>query len=121
MHTHSGYICVSLRAARLAELNWHRTAYTVTVDYKHGTTTGISAHDRALTVRALAAASPSSSPSPGFGWLLLLGPSLCYWSLCWSLCSDPSRTCRLPIVVCGFVRTHTHTPIARPHLWPNDV
>ena len=32
----------------------HRTAYTVTVDYKHGTTTGISAHDRALTARALA-------------------------------------------------------------------
>ena len=37
----------------------HRTAYTVTVDYKHGTTTGISAHDRALTVRALA--SPSTT------------------------------------------------------------
>ena len=34
----------------------HRTAYTVTVDYRHSTTTGISAHDRALTVRALAAA-----------------------------------------------------------------
>ncbi|KAH8997845.1 3,4-dihydroxy-2-butanone 4-phosphate synthase [Lactarius hatsudake] len=33
----------------------HRTAYTVTVDYKHGTSTGISAHDRALTARALAA------------------------------------------------------------------
>ena len=41
----------------------HRTAYTVTVDYAPGTTTGISAHDRALTVRALAAASPSPSPS----------------------------------------------------------
>lgn len=38
----------------------HRTAYTVTVDYKHGTSTGISAHDRALTARALAA--PSSLP-----------------------------------------------------------
>ena len=36
-----------------------RTAYPVTVDYKHGTTTGISAHDRALTVRALAAPSPA--------------------------------------------------------------
>lgn len=32
----------------------HKTAYTVTVDYKHGTTTGISAHDRALTSRKLA-------------------------------------------------------------------
>jgi 3,4-dihydroxy-2-butanone 4-phosphate synthase len=38
----------------------HRTAYTVTVDYKHGTTTGISAHDRSLTARALA--SPTSLP-----------------------------------------------------------
>lgn len=34
----------------------HKTAYTVTVDYKHGTTTGISAHDRALTARMLAKA-----------------------------------------------------------------
>lgn len=32
----------------------NKTAYTVTVDYKHGTTTGISAHDRALTSRKLA-------------------------------------------------------------------
>lgn len=58
----------------------HRTAYTVTVDYKYGpfhplpsrsdifiqishvgTTTGISAHDRALTARALA--DPQSRPS----------------------------------------------------------
>ncbi len=30
-----------------------RAAYTVSVDYRHGTTTGISAHDRALTLRAL--------------------------------------------------------------------
>ena len=45
----------------------HRTAYTVSVDYKHGTTTGISAHDRALTVRALASplVSPSSFSRPG--------------------------------------------------------
>ena len=32
----------------------HRTAFTVSVDYKHGTTTGISAEDRTLTVRNLA-------------------------------------------------------------------
>ncbi|PLX36306.1 MAG: 3,4-dihydroxy-2-butanone-4-phosphate synthase [Hyphomicrobiales bacterium] len=32
----------------------HRTAFTVTVDYRHGTTTGISAEDRTATVRALA-------------------------------------------------------------------
>ncbi|MBW3622075.1 MAG: bifunctional 3,4-dihydroxy-2-butanone-4-phosphate synthase/GTP cyclohydrolase II [Armatimonadetes bacterium] len=32
----------------------HGTNFTVTVDYKYNTTTGISAHDRALTCRALA-------------------------------------------------------------------
>jgi 3,4-dihydroxy 2-butanone 4-phosphate synthase / GTP cyclohydrolase II len=32
----------------------HTTAFTVTVDYKHGTTTGISADDRTATVRGLA-------------------------------------------------------------------
>ena len=30
-----------------------RTAFTVTVDYRHGTTTGISANDRAATIKAL--------------------------------------------------------------------
>ena len=30
-----------------------QTAFTVTVDYRHGTTTGISAADRAITIRAL--------------------------------------------------------------------
>lgn len=32
----------------------HKTAFTVSVDYKHGTTTGISADDRCATVRGLA-------------------------------------------------------------------
>jgi 3,4-dihydroxy 2-butanone 4-phosphate synthase len=69
-HT-SGYICISMPGDRLQELeipmmvpenqDRHKTAYTVTVDYKHGTTTGISAHDRALTARSLA--SPTSRPS----------------------------------------------------------
>ncbi|KAF8647747.1 hypothetical protein AX16_006582 [Volvariella volvacea WC 439] len=67
-HT-SGYICVALTGKRLGELeipmmvpenqDRHRTAYTITVDYKHGTSTGISAYDRSTTVRALA--SPSST------------------------------------------------------------
>lgn len=34
----------------------NKTAYTVTLDYRNGTTTGISAHDRALTSRMLAKA-----------------------------------------------------------------
>jgi 3,4-dihydroxy 2-butanone 4-phosphate synthase / GTP cyclohydrolase II len=32
----------------------HGTAFTVSVDYRHGTTTGISAEDRTATIRALA-------------------------------------------------------------------
>ncbi|KAF7309802.1 3,4-dihydroxy-2-butanone 4-phosphate synthase [Mycena indigotica] len=75
-HT-SGYICIALPGERLAELNIplmvpqnqerHRTAYTITVDYKHGTTTGISAGDRSLTVRALASSSsvPDDFTRPG--------------------------------------------------------
>ncbi|TFL02053.1 3,4-dihydroxy-2-butanone 4-phosphate synthase [Pterulicium gracile] len=69
-HT-SGYICVALPQERLEELDIpmmvpqneerHRTAYTITVDYKYGTSTGISAHDRALTVRSLASPSATSA------------------------------------------------------------
>ncbi|NNN21510.1 MAG: bifunctional 3,4-dihydroxy-2-butanone-4-phosphate synthase/GTP cyclohydrolase II [Acidimicrobiales bacterium] len=61
-HT-SGFICVPLLPERVDELDLplmvanntesQRTAFTITVDYKHGTTTGISAADRALTIRAL--------------------------------------------------------------------
>ncbi|KAJ3286313.1 hypothetical protein HK104_009109 [Borealophlyctis nickersoniae] len=67
----SGIICVPMVGARLDELELplmvenntesHRTAYTVTVDYKHGTTTGISAADRSATVKALG--SPTTQPS----------------------------------------------------------
>jgi 3,4-dihydroxy 2-butanone 4-phosphate synthase/GTP cyclohydrolase II len=38
----------------------HRTAFTVSVDYRHATSTGISAEDRCNTVRALA--NPNSGP-----------------------------------------------------------
>lgn len=37
-----------------ADADLNRCNFTVSVDYKNGTTTGISAHDRALTLRALA-------------------------------------------------------------------
>jgi 3,4-dihydroxy 2-butanone 4-phosphate synthase/GTP cyclohydrolase II len=45
----------------------HTTAFTVSVDFKHGTTTGISADDRTLTVRNLANgnAGPSDFVRPG--------------------------------------------------------
>lgn len=61
-HT-SGVICVGMTGDRLDKLQLPlmvvdnddkmRTAFTVTVDYKIGTTTGISASDRAATIRAL--------------------------------------------------------------------
>src|SRR5205085_3386806 len=43
------------------------TAFTVTLDYKHGTSTGISAADRAATIRALAdkAATAADFARPG--------------------------------------------------------
>ncbi len=61
-HT-SGVICMPLEGTRLDDLQLplmvanntegQRTAFTVSVDAKHGTTTGISAADRAATVQAL--------------------------------------------------------------------
>ncbi len=61
-HT-SGVICVPLLPERADELELplmvsdntesQRTAFTVSVDYRQGTTTGISAEDRASTIHAL--------------------------------------------------------------------
>lgn len=58
-----GLICVPLTGKRLEELNLHPmvgvntakmgTRFTISVDAIHNTTTGISAHDRAETIRAL--------------------------------------------------------------------
>ncbi|MEI8127617.1 MAG: bifunctional 3,4-dihydroxy-2-butanone-4-phosphate synthase/GTP cyclohydrolase II [Actinomycetota bacterium] len=69
-HT-SGLYCVPLEADRADELDLPlmvvantealRTAFTVSVDYRHGTTTGISAHDRGATIRALI--DPRTRPS----------------------------------------------------------
>jgi 3,4-dihydroxy 2-butanone 4-phosphate synthase / GTP cyclohydrolase II len=60
----SGYVCAPMPAARADALDLPlmvaatqdslRTAYTVTVDAARGVTTGISAADRALTLRTLA-------------------------------------------------------------------
>jgi 3,4-dihydroxy 2-butanone 4-phosphate synthase len=58
-----GLICVAMEGERLDALDiplmvpqnteYHKTAFTVSVDYLPGTTTGISAADRAATVKAL--------------------------------------------------------------------
>ncbi|KPF46775.1 3,4-dihydroxy-2-butanone-4-phosphate synthase [Rhizobium sp. G187] len=62
-HT-SGIVCAPMPKEEAKRLNLsamvadndsaHTTAFTVSVDFKHGTTTGISADDRTLTVRNLA-------------------------------------------------------------------
>ena len=62
-HT-SGIVCTPMTRDDAKRLNLapmvadndsaHTTAFTVSVDFKHGTTTGISADDRTLTVRNLA-------------------------------------------------------------------
>jgi 3,4-dihydroxy 2-butanone 4-phosphate synthase/GTP cyclohydrolase II len=59
----SGLICASITSERADQLDLplmvarntesQRTAFTVTVDSRHGTTTGISATDRSITARAL--------------------------------------------------------------------
>ena len=60
----SGIICVPMEEERLLRLELpqmvgtnndsYRTAFTVSVDYRHGTSTGVSAADRAATITALA-------------------------------------------------------------------
>lgn len=66
-----GMVCVPLTEDRMNALQLgmmvdgntalHGTNFTVTVDYVHGTSTGISAADRAATIRALA--DPSTRPT----------------------------------------------------------
>ncbi|MDQ6727696.1 MAG: bifunctional 3,4-dihydroxy-2-butanone-4-phosphate synthase/GTP cyclohydrolase II [Actinomycetota bacterium] len=75
-HT-SGVICMPMLGERLDELDLppmvvdnteaNRTAFTVSVDGRHGTTTGISAADRAATIAALVdpATRPADLARPG--------------------------------------------------------
>lgn len=80
----SGYVCVPTEASRLQELELPlmvahnqelmRTAYTISVDFAHGTTTGISAHDRALTCRALADPTKTAKDFHRPGHILPLKP-----------------------------------------------
>ncbi len=58
-----GVVCTPLTSERAKELNLelmveantslHETSFTVSIDYLHGTSTGVSASDRSATVRAL--------------------------------------------------------------------
>ena len=78
MVTHGrGLVCLTLRAERCLQLNLplmisdtdaaHGTNFTVSIEASEGVTTGISAYDRALTVRAAVApdATPSDIEQPG--------------------------------------------------------
>ena len=73
-----GLLCMPIIGERLDDLQMplmisqnagrkDQTAFTVSVDYKKGTTTGISAHDRAATVQAMIdpAAGPDDFTRPG--------------------------------------------------------
>jgi 3,4-dihydroxy 2-butanone 4-phosphate synthase/GTP cyclohydrolase II len=63
LHHTSGVICAPVTRERARELDLPlmvanntesmRTAFTVSIDYRHGTSTGISAHDRSATIQAL--------------------------------------------------------------------
>ncbi|MBD3274982.1 MAG: 3,4-dihydroxy-2-butanone-4-phosphate synthase, partial [Candidatus Marinimicrobia bacterium] len=69
-----GLICVAITAERAEKLDLkpmekentalHNTSFTVSVDYLHDTTTGISAHDRAVTIQAIVS---ETSQSDEFG------------------------------------------------------
>ena len=86
MATHArGLICAPLTAERAAEINLSTpaslsdpfgTAFTQSVDARKGTTTGISAFDRARTVRTLIdpAASAADFVSPGHQFPLIAPP-----------------------------------------------
>jgi len=78
MATHGrGIICAALTPERTRDLaldmmvesntSLHETSFTVSVDYIHGTSSGVSAHDRSATVRSLIdpATKPADLARPG--------------------------------------------------------
>ncbi|WP_426572779.1 bifunctional 3,4-dihydroxy-2-butanone-4-phosphate synthase/GTP cyclohydrolase II [Aquihabitans sp. McL0605] len=77
LHYTSGFICAPITSERAAELDLRpmvehntesmRTAFLVSIDYRHGTSTGISSFDRAATVQALVdpATRPGDFARPG--------------------------------------------------------
>lgn len=72
-----GLLCLPVTVERAEELklkqmveentSLHKTQFSVSIDYKHGTTTGISTNDRSKTIRMAAAdnAKPSDFARPG--------------------------------------------------------
>jgi 3,4-dihydroxy 2-butanone 4-phosphate synthase/GTP cyclohydrolase II len=80
----SGIICVPMEEERLLRLELpqmvgtnndsYRTAFTVSVDYRHGTSTGVSAADRAATITALANPQTSAADFARPGHIFPLRP-----------------------------------------------
>ncbi|MEW5842783.1 MAG: bifunctional 3,4-dihydroxy-2-butanone-4-phosphate synthase/GTP cyclohydrolase II [Bacteroidota bacterium] len=72
-----GILCVAVNETRAKELELelmveqntalHQTPFTVSIDFKHGTTTGISAFDRAATINAVVSSNsePKDFARPG--------------------------------------------------------
>jgi 3,4-dihydroxy 2-butanone 4-phosphate synthase/GTP cyclohydrolase II len=81
-----GIVCAPITGQRAKELgldlmvdantSLHETPFTISVDYIHGTTTGVSAADRAATVKSLVdpAAKPSDLARPGHVFPLKASP-----------------------------------------------
>ncbi|PHV11787.1 3,4-dihydroxy-2-butanone-4-phosphate synthase [Chitinimonas sp. BJB300] len=71
----SGIVCLCLTDVAVTGLglvpmvaqndSLHGTAFTVSIEARHGVTTGVSAQDRVTTVRAALTAQPSAIVSPG--------------------------------------------------------
>ncbi len=87
----SGIICVPMEEDRLTRLDLpqmvasnsesHRTAFTVSVDARAGTTTGVSSGDRAATIHALAdsRSKPLDFARPGPHLPAALAPRAACW------------------------------------------
>ena len=100
MATHGrGLICLAMPGERLDELDLpamvadntapHGTAFTVSIDLiGHGVTTGISAHDRAQTIRAPSTPAALRTTSPGRATSSRSAPAP---AACWSVADRPRR------------------------------
>ena len=104
--------CLPCAAWRLDELGipqmvtettgGHEAAFTVSIDYRHGTTTGTSAYDRAVTARAITdpGVSPQDFQKPGHVFPLRARTAACFdaqgtprppsTSPRWRACSRPA-------------------------------
>lgn len=80
----SGILCVPMEDEQLARLDLpqmvpnndeaYRTAFTVSVDYRFGTTTGVSSTDRSITIKALAEAGSTATDFARPGHIFPLRP-----------------------------------------------